>query len=345
MGMRVSAVRKALLYSRLGGGRVRCLLCERRCLIRNGERGYCGTRVNLDGELYTLVYGDLSAVESRPMEVKPFYHFWPGSKALTFSTWSCNFSCPWCQNFDISSVKPPVKDGMHIPPEELVNMALRREDRGLCASFNEPTMQFEYTLDVFRLSREKGLHNTYVSNGYMSRKALEMLAGSGLDGIKIDIKGDERVYREVLGVNYEVPWRNVELAKMLGLHVEVVFLVVTGISDDENVLRDVIDRHLKHAGPDTPLHINRYFPAYKYLKDPTPLETLYRAHRIARKEGVNFVYVGNVPGNPYEHTYCPECNYLLIKRQGLSVVEYRLTKDKKCPKCGRKIPVVGEYFN
>ncbi|MFZ8855073.1 MAG: radical SAM protein, partial [Thermofilaceae archaeon] len=184
-------MREALLYERLRGGLLRCNLCERRCLISDGGRGFCGVRVNRGGTLYTLTYGNLSAVESRPIEIKPFFHFWPGSTALTFSSWSCNFRCPWCQNWYLSRTLPNAARGLDIPPSELVELAVRQGDEGICVSFNEPTLLFEYSVEAFGEARRRGLYTTYVSNGYMALEALKALREAGLDGLKVDVKGGE----------------------------------------------------------------------------------------------------------------------------------------------------------
>lgn len=336
-------VRLSPFYEDVKGGAVRCLVCERRCVIRPGERGYCKARMNIGGRLYTLNYGALSALESRPIEIKPFFHFWPGSTAMTFSTWSCNFPCPWCQNWHLSRAIPEPGRDKYISPERVVKYALRAGDEGVCASFNEPLMEFEYTLDLFRLAKSRGLYTTYVSNGYMTPQALAALAEAGLDGLKVDIKGDAEVYREVLGARVDVPWRNAEEALKRGVHVEIVFLMVTGLSDREEVVEDVVERHLKHVGEDTPLHLLRYFPAYKYSEPPTPLERIEWAWKYARREGVKFVYVGNVRGHPGEHTYCPRCGAAVIKRLGPYVIEYKLREDFRCPKCGERLPIRGRY--
>ena len=337
--IRLPTVKRSNFFSKKDDS-LSCLVCERGCLLKPGQVGVCGTRVNLDGSLYTLAYGDLSSVESRPIEIKPFYHFFPGSTALTFSTWSCNFSCPWCQNWHLSTMRPDPRKATYTPPEVLVRMALRSGDDGLCASFNEPTVQLEYTLDAFRLARDRGLYNTYVSNGYMTELSLKKLSEAGLDAIKIDIKGDAHVYREFLAADVRVPWRNAELAKMMKIHVEIVFLVVTGISDEENVYRDVIENHLKYLGPDTPLHVNRYFPAHKYHLPPTDLSVLEEIRRLAMREGIKFVYIGNVPESEYNHTYCPNCGRVLIKRYSYTVIENRIDKNGKCPYCGEEIPII-----
>jgi len=338
----LSTVREAPLYERLKQGRVRCLVCERRCVIEEGGKGFCKTRMNIGGKLYTLVYGDLSAVESRPIEIKPFFHFWPGSTALTFSTWSCNFTCPWCQNWHLSRAEPDPARANYVPPERLVELAAQR-DEGVCVSFNEPLMLFEYSLDVFRLARAKGLYCTYVSNGYMTLEALRMLRESGLDGLKIDVKGGREEYRLYNSADAEVVWRNAREAKKMGMHVEIVYLVVTGATDKEEVIEECIERHVKELGPDTPIHFTRYFPAYLYHEPSTPVEKLEWCYERARKIGARFPYIGNVPGHRYENTYCPECGELLIKRFGPRVLKYRVTESKRCPRCGAEIPIVGRY--
>ncbi|MEM1691324.1 MAG: AmmeMemoRadiSam system radical SAM enzyme [Thermofilaceae archaeon] len=335
-------MREALLYEKVGGSKVRCLLCERRCLIENGARGFCRTRVNIDGTLYTLTYGNLSALESRPIEIKPFFHFWPGSTSLTFSSWSCNFTCPWCQNWHLSKVEPDVSGVERIPPERVVEIASRR-DEGVCVSFNEPTLLFEYSIDVFRLAKERGLICTYVSNGYMTIEALKMLHESGLDGLKIDVKGGKEEYRKYNSADVDVVWRNAREAKRLGIHVEVVYLVVTNATDREEVVLDTIERHLKELGPDTPIHFTRYYPAYHYHEPPTKVEKLEWCYEQAKKAGVKFTYIGNVPGHRYENTYCPECGELLIKRHGYRVVRYALSDNNRCPRCGAEVPIVGRY--
>jgi pyruvate formate lyase activating enzyme len=337
-------VQEAVLYEKLGEDKVKCGLCERRCLISLGEKGFCKTRLNLDGKLYTLVYGGLSCVESRPIEIKPFFHYWPGSTALTFSTWSCNFDCVWCQNHRLSKTEPNPLKSTYFSPEEIVEQALLGSDGGLCASFQEPTMLTDWAVQLFKAGREKGLYCCYVSNGYMTLEALRLLREFGLDGLKIDLKGDAETYRRYCGgADVEKVWRNVREAKRLGLHVEVVNLVVTGVNDDEDCLKWVIQRHLKEAGVGTPLHFTRYYPAYRFDNPPTKVETLERAYEMARREGVLYPYLGNVPGHGYEDTYCPNCREKLVRRLGYTVLTYKVTSEKRCQKCGESIPITGKY--
>jgi len=342
--LRLPTVREALLYRKLRNSKVQCGLCERRCVIHLAQKGVCKTRMNIDGRLYTLVYGDLSAIESRPIEIKPFFHYWPGSTALTFSTWSCNFDCVWCQNHHLSKVEPDPFKSTSAPQEKIVDQAVSNRDEGLCASFQEPTVLTEWVLPLFKMGRERGLYGCYVSNGYMTLEALKLLKESGMDGLKIDVKGDRETYQKYCGgADVDKIWRNAHRAKEMGFHVEIVNLVVTGVNDDEECLRGVIRNHLKAVGSETPLHFTRYYPAYKFHNPPTKIETLEKARAMAKEAGVLYPYLGNVQGHEYENTRCPNCAETLILRMGYSVVRYRVTDDRKCPKCGNPIPITGRY--
>lgn len=333
------------LQESLSKNKARCLVCERRCIIEEGKRGFCKTKINIEGKIYTIVYGNISALESRPIEIKPFFHFWPGSTALTFSTWSCNFICPWCQNWNLSKVEPDIQNVNYISPEKVVEIALKNCDDGICVSFNEPLMLFEYALDVFKIAREKKLYNTFVSNGYMTLEALRMLKEAGLDGLKIDVKGSREEYKKFNFANVDVVWRNAREAKKLGIHVEIVYLVVTGATDSENTIEETIKTHVKELGQETPIHFTRYFPAYIYNKPSTPVEKLEWAYKKAKEYGVLFPYIGNVPGHAYENTYCPNCGELLIKRYGSLILRYKVTENGKCSKCGMKIAIAGKYIS
>jgi len=329
--------------------KVRCGVCERRCLISPGEVGFCKTRMNIDNALYTLVYGDISSISANPIEKKPFFHFWPGSYALTGGTWGCNFTCPWCQNYALSKRRPEPLKARYMSPKTFVDMIPRTGCRGSSISFNEPTMLFEYALDVFSMARERGLYNTYVSNGYMTSEALRLLRKAGMNAIKFDVKGDKEAVARYCNADVDVVWRNVRESIGLGMHVEVVVLVIPGVNDSDEDLRAIAGRHVKEAGIETPLHFTRFYPAYHMTdRPPTPVETLERAHAIAVKAGVRYVYVGNVLGHRWENTYCPECGEMLIERSGFAVAKYRITEDegsggKRCPVCGLEIPIIGRY--
>ncbi|MEM2123426.1 MAG: radical SAM protein, partial [Candidatus Bathyarchaeia archaeon] len=283
--------REALLYRAEGDGGVRCLLCERKCIIHDGGGGFCGTRRNIDGRLYTMVYGDVSSVSANPIEKKPFYHFWPGSFALTVGSWSCNFTCPWCQNWEISKAKPDHYNPRFISVDEFVDLMGRMKCDGTSISFNEPTLLFEYSLDLFREASRRGYYNTFVSNGYMTVEALRMLAEAGLDAINIDVKGDGAAVEKFCNADVKVVWRNIGLSKRLGLHVEVVTLVIPGVNSSRDILKDVADRLIAEAGPHTPIHFTRFHPSYKMTDRPsTDIKLLEEAREIAVKEGVNYAY-------------------------------------------------------
>jgi len=335
-------IKEALLYDKLDEKSVRCNTCERRCVISPGKLGFCRTRQNLDGKLYTLQYGLSSGISANPIEKKPFYHFWPGSLSLTIGSWACNFECVWCQNFHISKLPPDPTRSEYLSPEKFVELVKMYNCQSTSVSFNEPTLLFEWSLDTFKLAKKVGYCNTFVTNGYMTLEALRMLHEAGLDAINIDVKGDAEAVRRYCGADIEVVWRNVREAKRLGLHVEVVNLVIPGVNDREEQLRELARRHMREAGEETPLHFTAYYPAYKFDAPPTPVSKLEQAHDMAVSEGLEHVYIGNVPGHRYENTYCPGCSRLLIERYGLELVRIDL-EGRRCPSCGHEISIVGEF--
>ncbi|NWG09825.1 MAG: AmmeMemoRadiSam system radical SAM enzyme [Nitrososphaerales archaeon] len=341
--LKYRCVRESPLYTKKGD-RIRCDLCERRCHIPLDGLGFCKTRANIDGKLYTLVYGDISSISLNPIEKKPFFHYWPGSYALTIGTWSCNFACPWCQNYDISKYHPKPYKARYISPEDFVNLAISGGCQGLSFSFNEPTLLFDYAIDVFPLAKRLNIYANCVSNGYMTLEALIALKEAGMDAINFDVKGDSEAVRRFCAADVNVVWRNINEAKKMGLHVEVINLIIPGVNDDDSCIREIVQRHIKEAGDNTPLHFTRFYPAYKMVDKPmTPVGTLEKAHEIAKREGLQYVYIGNVLSHRLENTYCHNCSELLIKRYGFSVAKYTITPVKKCPKCNAEIPMVGKY--
>ncbi len=340
-------VREAMLYEKIDD-KVKCNTCERFCELSPNELGFCKTRRNSDGRIYTLEYGDISSFSANPIEKKPFFHFYPGSYAFTVGSWGCNFSCPWCQNYDISKSAPDLSKSNYLSPNNLVKLMKEKRCQGVSISFNEPTLLFEYSLDVFDLAKKNGYYNTYVTNGYMTSEVLRLLVEHGLDAANFDMKGDEESVRQYCGADVEKVWRNIRDAKRLGVHVEVTTLVIPDINDDEECLRTIARRIIREADENTPWHITQYFPAYKALDlglypTLTPVETLEKAWRIGKEERLNYVYAGNVPGYRLENTYCHNCDELLIERFGFDIIGYRVSSDNTCPECEEKIPIVGEY--
>ncbi|ADP77722.1 Radical SAM domain protein [Methanothermus fervidus DSM 2088] len=341
--LKYPTVREALLYKNTDSESVMCELCNRKCIIRDGQMGFCKTRINREGKLYTLVYGDINALSSRPIEIKPFFHFYPGSTSLTFSTWSCNFTCPWCQNYHLSKKAPNPKKANYISPENIVDLALKMGDEGVCVSFTEPTLLFEYSLDVFKLAKKHGLYTSYVSNGYITEKALVLLKNAGMDAINIDIKGDSKTYKKYCGnIKAKFVWNTAKKALDMGIHVEIVNLIVTGVNDNLKTIKNIVKLHLKNLGPEVPIHFTRYFPAFKFNEPPTKIEVLEKAYEIAKDFGILYPYLGNVPGHKFENTYCPKCGELLIKRRNFKILRWKL-KNFKCPKCKFPIKITGEY--
>jgi len=320
---------------------VSCSLCQRHCLVMPGEVGFCRTRRNVRGRVQSLVFGRLAALESRPIEIKPFYHFHPGTTALTYCCYSCNLRCRWCQNWHLSRSDPSLVAARYVSPEDLVRRALQAGDQGLCCSFTEPTLLHEYNLAAFPLAKAADLYTCYVSNGYMTLETLRELREAGLDAIKIDVKGDADVYRAYCDAPQgERVWETAAAAKQMGLHVEIVNLVVTGVNDSEAALRDLIARHLDAVGSETPLHLTRYHPAHEMHAPATPIAALKQAHQWAHEAGVAFAYLGNVYGQGGTNTCCPSCGELLIERSPYSERRVWLTPSSQCPSCGRPIPVI-----
>jgi pyruvate formate lyase activating enzyme len=328
-------IRESLLQEAVNG-KVRCHICERRCLIVLGGYGWCRTRQNIDNNLKTLIYGAVSSLAANPIEKKPFYHFHPGTRALTAGSWSCNFGCPWCQNWDISKTRPP-SSGRYLSPEEFLQQVANSYCQGTSISFNEPTLSLEWSLDVFRLARERGYYNTFVTNGYMTPEALELLIHSGLEAMNVDLKGDAAGVRKYCkGIDVEKVWAACRMARANGLHLEITTLVIPSVNEASSILREIAGRIVNELGSDVPWHVSAYRPAYKFNAPGTAPQSLENAWHIGKQAGLEYVYIGNVPGHPYDDTRCPSCEALLIKRMGFQVVSNTI-RYGSCPRCGREI--------
>ncbi len=332
-------VKESILYKKEKDFSI-CLVCERKCKIKEGRMGFCKTRINIDGKIYTLIYGEISSISINPIEKKPFFHFYPGTMALTVGSWSCNFLCPWCQNYDISKRAENIGRGKFISPEEFIEIMDKYKCDGTSISFNEPTLLFEYSVDVFKLAKKKNYYNTFVSNGYMTEETLNILIDSGLDAINFDIKGNKEFVKKYCGADVEKIWRNIKIAKKKGIWVEIITLVIEGFNDKEKDIREIAKRVRDEVGEETPYHLTRYYPAYKFNTPPTSVERLEILRNIAKEEGLLYVYIGNIPGHRYEDTYCPNCESLLIKRFGFEIIENRLKDKKICPDCGKEIDII-----
>ena len=331
-------MREALLYEKLDGLWVRCHLCAHECLIPNGGRGRCLVRVNRGGTLGSLVYGQLIAEAVDPIEKKPLFHFLPGSLAYSVAALGCNFRCAHCQNHTIAQplqVAEHEYRGRRASPESVVAAAIRSGCKTIAYTYTEPTVYFEFALDVARCARERGLRNVFVSNGFMMPAALELIAPV-LDGINIDVKGiRDRFYREVAGGALEPVLRALRACVSHGIWVEVTTLVIPGMNDGEEELRDTA-QVVADISPSIPWHVSRFFPAHRLRHlPPTPVATLRRAQAHGHAAGLHFVYLGNVPGEG-EDTLCPGCGEVVIRRSGYRVVDNRLIAGR-CPTCQREL--------
>ena len=322
------------------GEYVKCQLCPRGCIISEGHRGNCGVRENRGGKLYTMVYGNPCAVNNDPIEKKPLYHFLPGTLAFSIATAGCCLHCLYCQNWDISQMRPEETTNYDAPPETVVSAALSRQSTSVAYTYSEPTVFYEYMLDTAHLARINGLRNVVISAGYINPDPLHQLCRV-VDAIKIDLKGfNQEFYRRVCSAERDPVLESIKIVHQEGVHLEIVNLVVPTLNDDLDELRELARWVRDNVGPDVPLHFTRFQPMYKLTNlPPTPVETLEQAYGIAKEEGLHYVYVGNVPGHPGNNTLCPQCEQLLIARTGFSVTEYHL-QDGKCPACGTAIPGV-----
>ncbi|MFX0152126.1 MAG: AmmeMemoRadiSam system radical SAM enzyme [Candidatus Hodarchaeota archaeon] len=332
--------KEALLFDSLDNSKVQCKTCWHQCNIPKGKLGRCHTRMNVDGGLYCLNYGLISSFSVNPIEKKPLFHYFPGTYASTVGSYSCNFSCPWCQNWSISKVYP---SEVHVPrylsPEDLVD---RTESDpkidGISISFNEPTLSLEYALDVFRLCKSE-TYRMFVTNGYMTPYALKLLIQSGMTGMSVTVKGNAKVAKKYCGINVEKVWENIKMAIDQGVHVEVICLIIPTVNDSVAFFTEVGER-INDIDPEIPLHFTRFHPDYQFTEvDPTSVTILEEAHSIARSIGLKYVYLGNVFTHPLENTYCPNCQVLLIKRTGYQIEKKFDLKTNRCPSCALKIPI------
>ena len=323
-----------------------CLTCERRCKIYKNEIGSCKTRTNKDGVIESFTYGLIPALSYNPIEKKPFFHFYPGSVAITIGTYGCNFKCFWCQNHNLSHPDNDIRDMVNAlenfyAPEKIVDLTLKNNCQGTSISFNEPTLSFEYSLEVFKLAKKKGLYNTFVSNGYMTEEVLSDLAQNGLDAMNIDIKGNYDMVRNYCDADIDLVWRNAKLAKDLGVHIELTTLLIENYNTDESVIKEISEKISSKLGKSTPFHLTRAFPQYQShaheFNNPTSVLSLKSAYKIAKSTGLDFVYLGNLPSSEYEDTYCPKCGKLVIKRSNYEIKKIGLSYDGNCKNCAYQI--------
>lgn len=334
-------MKEALLYEKLADDCVRCNLCSHRCDIKPGRRGICGVRQNDQGVLHTLVYGRLIARHVDPIEKKPLFHLLPGSRSYSIATVGCNFRCRFCQNADIAQM-PRDFDGRvtgeTATPEAVVADALRQRCATIAYTYTEPTIFFEMALETARLAHDRGLRNVFVSNGYVSAEALEMIAPC-LDGANVDLKAfNDEFYKRQCGARLAPVCDTLRRMKDRGILLEVTTLIIPGLNDDPEELTRLAGFIADDLGPETPWHISRFHPTYLLTdRPPTPVGTLQRARDIGVQAGLRYVYMGNVPGEAGENTLCHHCGAMLIERLGFAVRRNNVLRDGGCPDCGTPV--------
>ena len=332
----------ARLYTPLDGGKVRCTACARYCTVPDGSHGFCFVRKNVGGRLVLLTYGLASAVQVDPVEKKPLSHYRPGTRVLSIGTVGCNWRCLYCQNAEISQEREI--QGRPFSPVTAVAQARRLGCAGVTFTYNEPTIFAEYAADVIAAAHDAGLFANFVTNGYMTPEAVAFL-GPRLDAVSVDFKGSGEAAFLRKYVSAKGPEPILESAVALragGTHVEITDLIVPTVGESVEATRRLARFVVDRLGPATPFHLLRFHPDYRMMEFPeTPIRTLEKLHAVAAGEGLEFVYLGNVWGHPLEHTYCPGCRAIAVRRYGFTIQEWNLDAQNRCVACGRAIPIVG----
>ncbi len=326
-------VQEAMFYKRLENNKVQCLLCSHYCKILPGKRGICRVREDQEGVLYTLNYRKLIAANIDPIEKKPLFHFYPGSKSYSVAAMGCNFRCLHCQNWSISQPERDIIEGQVVSPERIVQNALDSDCLSISYTYTEPTIFYETALEIARLARNKGLKNIFVTNGYISPDALNHIAPY-LDAANIDLKAmSDTFYRKVCGARLEPVLDRIKQYYELGIWVEITTLIIPGYNDEDDELGEIA-QFIADIDKEIPWHISAFYPTYK-LNDapPTPVSTLQRAYKVGKDKGLHYVYEGNVGEG--ENTFCPSCGKTIINRKYFST--NNKIKNGKCPFCGEEI--------
>ena len=324
-------------YEKLDHKKIKCKLCPRECIIDDRERGYCGVRENREGVYYSLVYARPCAVNADPIEKKPLFHFLPGSRAFSIATAGCNVNCKFCQNWEISQVRPEEVRSIYMPPQKVARSAKNYDCLSIAYTYSEPTIFFEYMEDTAVAGNALDLKNVVITAGYISKEPLIRLCRI-VDAIKVDLKAfSEAYYKNYVNGELKPVLDSLIIMRKQNIWTEIVYLVVPGLNDSDSEFFGLIKWILENLGRDVPIHFTRFHPQY-LLKNlpPTPIKTLERAKEIADAAGLNYVYIGNVPGHPAENTRCPACGKTVIKRTGFIVRENNIIKNK-CRFCSATI--------
>jgi len=328
--------KEAYHYTKLGNN-VQCHVCPNQCILGENDRSVCRVKINKNGKLYTLAYGNPCAAHVDPVEKKPLYHFLPGSTALSISTAGCNFRCLNCQNWQISQSKPEETRNTDLMPGRVVGVALSNNCKSIAYTYSEPTAFYEYMYDSSKLAKEHGIRNLWITNGYMNNEALVDLC-QYLDAANVDLKSfDEKIYNKLNSGSLKPVLETLKTLKEQGVWFEVTNLVVPNWTDKYDMIREMSEWLYKNIGPDYPVHFSRFSPMYKLTHlPPTPVTTLETARQIALDAGMKYVYIGNVPLHKANNTYCSGCEKILIERKGYQIKQNNLVNGN-CKYCGESI--------
>jgi len=325
-------------FTSLAEGDIQCNLCPNQCRIPDGERGLCRVRKNIGGKCYSLVYGNPCVINLDPIEKKPFLHVLPGTNTLSIATAGCNFDCKFCQNWEISQAFPEEVYSYDVPPEIVVKKAMEIGARSIAYSYVEPTIFFEYMYDIACIAKDLGLMNVIHTNGYINKSPLKKLCNV-MDAAQVDLKGfTELFYDELCGGDLSPVLETLKIIIQEKVHLEITNLVIPTKNDDISEIRKMCTWIKKELGASIPIHFNRFYPLHKLERLPsTPVLTLEKAREVAISSGLEYVYIGNIPGHEAWNTFCPECGRILIKRSGY-MLEEMLLQEGSCVYCGRHIP-------
>jgi pyruvate formate lyase activating enzyme len=341
-GMGFADLKEAMFYEKLDEKTIKCVLCPRYCRLSNGMMGFCRARKSIKGKHYSLVYGNPTVVNIDPIEKKPLFHFLPSTTAFSIATSGCNFRCKYCQNWQISQSSPEETVNQYLLPQEVVNKSIEYKCPTIAYTYTEPSIFYEYMLDTAKIARIYGRKNIYHSNGSLNPAPAEELS-LYLDAANIDLKGfTQEFYSQVTEGYLETVLNTLKILKKNKVWIEITNLVVPALNDDLNSIREMATWIRDNLGRDTPVHFSRFQPQYKLVNlSSTPISTLERARDIAMEIGLNFVYIGNVPGHIAESTYCPKCKKSVILRRGYSVLDINLDNQGKSKCCG--YPIAGVW--
>ncbi|MGA2348920.1 MAG: AmmeMemoRadiSam system radical SAM enzyme [Terracidiphilus sp.] len=331
---------EAKFYQQLPHRKIKCKLCPRECIVADKARGYCGVRENRGGTCYSLVHSRVCAAHVDPVEKKPLFHYLPGTIAFSIATAGCNVNCKFCQNWDVSQSRPEQVPAQYMPPQRVAELAKQYNCPTIAYTYSEPVVFAEYIMDAADAGHQAGIRSIVVSNGFIRQEALKTAYGK-MDAVKIDLKSfSESYYRQVVAGQLKPVLDSLVTLRKLGKWTEIVFLVLPALNDSDEEFRGLAKWIKANLGPDVPLHFTQFHPEYLLKNLPiTPIPTLERAKAIADAEGLNFVYIGNVPGHPSQNTYCPKCRKMLVERVGFTAGQMLIRKSC-CSFCQQPIPGV-----